>query len=211
MNNLLRMNNNLIQNFYIIGLPIEEIINISSLESKEKSLDIYIDPTKVYSPKIITKFPPTNNNINRIIDEFVVDHTFPNGLKIKEGKKYSEYLYHFEFELDNTLYKFNDKNKSLYSKIHFTCLKFYESIKDYKKLKETIYNKLNLNRKEKQENKEEEQEDKNEKEDKNEEKKEKEKEKEKDNNQNKVIIDKNISIDDAKMSIGGVPVYFIPK
>ena len=210
MNNLLRMNNNLIQNFYIIGLPIEEIINISSLESKEKSLDIYIDPTKVYSPKIITKFPPTNNNYNKIIDEFILDHIFPNGLKIKEDKKYNDYLYHFEFELDNTLYKFNDKNKSLYSKIHFTCLKFYESIKDYKKLKEQIYNKLNANGKEKQEKKEEEKEKDKDKEDKN------GKAKTEDNNPNKIIVNEKsnfnfIIVDDGKMPTGGGPAYFIPK
>ena len=194
MNNLLRMKSNLIQNFYIIGLPIEEIINIPSIDDKEKSLDIPIDLSKVYSPKIISKFPPIENNFNKILDEFVIDHTFPKGLKIKEGKKYGEYTYHFEFELDNKLYKFIDKNKSLYSKIHFTCLKFYESIKDYKKLNEYIY-KYKL--------KENENENDNDKDDM------------KKINTNSSVKSNNlkssfIMIEDGKMSIVS-PTYFIPK
>ena len=194
MNNLLKMKSNLIQNFYIIGLPIEEIINITSIDDKEKSLDIPIDLSKVYSPKIISKFPPIENNFNKILDEFVIDHTFPKGLKIKEGKKYGEYTYHFEFELDNKLYKFIDKNKSLYSKIHFTCLKFYESIKDYKKLNEYIY-KYKL--------KENENENDNDKDDM------------KKINTNSSVKSNNlkssfIMIEDGKMSIVS-PTYFIPK
>ena len=142
MNNELDMRNNLIQNFYVIGLPIEEIIDTSLLITKEKSFDIYIEPSRIYYPKIISKFPPIDNNFNKILDDLVITHCFPNNIKIKEGKKYSDHTYQFEFELDNKLYKFIDKNKHLYSSIHFTCLKFYESIKDYKKLKDNIYNKL---------------------------------------------------------------------
>ena len=148
MNDLLQMKNNLIQNFYVIGIPFEEIINVSILDRNDKSLDIYVDPTKSYSPKIISKFPPTNNNINKILDEFVINHCFPNEIKIKEGKNYNNHKYHFEFELDNQLFNYIENNKSLYSKIHFTCLKFYEPIKDYKKLKEHIFNKIKEEEKE---------------------------------------------------------------
>ena len=142
MYNGIDMKNNLIQNFYVVGLPAEEIINISSLLTKEKYFDIYIEPSIVYSPKIISKFPPIDSNFNKILDDVLISHCFPDNIRIKEGKKYSDYTYHFEFELDNKLYKYIDKNKHLYSTIHFTCLKFYESIKDYKKLKDNIYNKL---------------------------------------------------------------------
>ena len=145
MNELLEMKNNLIQNFYIIGLPLEEIIEISSLKTKEKSFDISVESSKIYTPKIISKFPPIDNNFNKINDELVINHCFPNNLSIKEGKKYSDYIYHFEFELDNKIYNYIDKNKYIYSKIHFTCLKFYESIKDYKKLQDNIFNVLKGN------------------------------------------------------------------
>ena len=145
MADLLEMKNNLIQNFYVIGVPLEKIIDISSLKTKEKSYDIFIDKSTNYIPKIISKFPPIEN-FNKIIDDLVVTHCFPNKLYVKEGKKYSDYKYHFEFELDNKIYNFIDKNKSIYSKIHFTCLKFYESIKDYKKLKDNIFDKLNDNK-----------------------------------------------------------------
>ncbi len=148
MNDLLQMKNNLIQNFYVIGIPFEEIINVSILNRNDKSFDIYVNPTKSYSPKIISKFPPTNNNINKILDEFVINHCFPNEIKIKEEKYYNNHKYHFEFELDNQLFNYIENNKSLYSKIHFTCLKFYEPIKDYKKLKEHIFNKIKEEEKE---------------------------------------------------------------
>ena len=142
MNDFLQMKSNLIQNFYEIGLPFEEIINVSTLENKQKSFDIFIDPSRVYSPKIISKFPPIDNNFNKISDEFVINHCFPNDIIIKEGKKFINYKFTFVFELENKLFKYIDKNKFLYSKIHFTCLKFYESVKDYKKLKDYIYYKL---------------------------------------------------------------------
>ena len=144
MNDFLEMKNNLIQNFYVIGVPLEEIIEIPSLKTQEKSYDIYIDSSKIYTPQIISKFPPVENNMNKIIDELVINHCFPNNLCIKEGKKYGDYKYHFEFELDNKIYKYIDNNKYIYSKIHFTCLKFYESIKDYKKLKD-FFGRLNEN------------------------------------------------------------------
>ena len=48
----------------------------------------------------------------------------------------------------NLNYNYIENNKSLYSKIHFTSLKFYEPIKDYKKLKEHIFNKIKEEEKE---------------------------------------------------------------
>ena len=58
MDNLLEMKNNFFQNFYIIGLPVEDIINIYSIVSKDTS-EIYNNQLKDFIPKIISKFPPT--------------------------------------------------------------------------------------------------------------------------------------------------------
>lgn len=126
MEKLLQMKNNLIQNFYVIGLPIEDIININSVDDNDYISDIFSNPdtSKVYSPKIISKFPPSSDNYNTILDQLIIDHCFPYGLTLKEGKRLNEYTYHFEFELDNKIYNYIDKNKYIYSKIHFTCLTF---------------------------------------------------------------------------------------
>ena len=140
------MKNNLIQNFYVIGLPIEDIININSIDDNDYTSDIFSNPdtSKVYSPKIISKFPPSSDNYNTILDQLIIDHCFPYGLTLKDGKRLSEHTYHFEFELDNKIYNFIDKNKYIYSKIHFTCLTFFESIKDYKRFKDNIHLKFNI-------------------------------------------------------------------
>jgi len=146
MEKLLQMKNNLIQNFYVIGLPIEDIININSIDDNDYTSDIFSNPdtSKVYSPKIISKFPPSSDNYNTILDQLIIDHCFPYGLTLKDGKRLSEHTYHFEFELDNKIYNFIDKNKYIYSKIHFTCLTFFESIKDYKRFKDNIHLKFNI-------------------------------------------------------------------
>ena len=137
MSELSNMKNNLIQNFYIIGIEFEEIISyLESTKTLEKS--------KIFTPKLLSKFPKIDN-MNKIMDQFVISHCFPNGLVIKKGKKYKDNFYHFEFELDNKLYQYIDKNKYLYSKIHFTCLKFYEDIKKYVDLNNQIKNEKNLN------------------------------------------------------------------
>ena len=146
MEKLLQMKNNLIQNFYVIGLPIEDIININSVDDNDYISDIFSNPdtSKVYSPKIISKFPPSSDNYNTILDQLIIDHCFPYGLTLKEGKRLNEYTYHFEFELDNKIYNYIDKNKYIYSKIHFTCLTFFESVRDYKRFKDNINLKFNI-------------------------------------------------------------------
>lgn len=149
MEKLLQMKNNLIQNFYIIGLPIEDIINFNSIDNNDYISDIFSNPdtSKIYTPKIISKFPPSSDNNNTILDQLIINHCFPYGLTLKDGKRLNEHTYHFEFELDNKIYNFIDKNKYIYSKIHFTCLAFFESIKDYKNFKDKIHTQLKIKNK----------------------------------------------------------------
>ena len=148
MNNLLNMKNNLIQNFYIIGASYEDIFPKSGKNNiSNKSLDI-INTTKSdieLNPKIISKFPPNDSNFNSIPDEIIVDHCFPNGLKVLESQKKDilNKFSHFYFELDNLKYNYLSKNKFLYSKVYFTCLKFNESLKDYQKLESIINSNIN--------------------------------------------------------------------
>ena len=113
----LNMKNNLIQNFYIIGINHEEVIKF--IESN-KTLDL----SKVFLPEIISKFPPEIDNYNKVIDKNVIEHCFPDNISIYKGDKYDQYISHFEFELDNNIYQY--LGKYLYSKIHFTCVKFFE-------------------------------------------------------------------------------------
>ena len=133
MEESINMKNNLIQNFYVIGVPFEEITSyVKSTEILYKS--------KSFIPQILTKFPKSINNFNRVLDQFIVEHCFPNNFFIKKGKTYENFTYHFEFELDNQIYQFLMKNKCLYSKIHFTCFKFYESVINYLELSNHINN-----------------------------------------------------------------------
>ena len=141
MNSLeLNMKNNLIQNFFIIGLSQDDILQISEQDSRAKFSIIFTDPTLAQlAPKIISKFPPTSNNYNSIKDEVIIEHCFPTGFSIKTSKSRIPPR-PFVFELDNNLYNYVDNNKFLYSKIHFTCLEFYESLDEYQLLKDKIIN-----------------------------------------------------------------------
>ena len=126
MNNLMTMKNNLIQNFYIIGLSQEDLF--SNSESKEgspnKNIDIFDAKSEIeLTPKIITKFPPTDSNHNSIPNEIIIDHCFPNGFKMikSQKKELSNNFNHFYFVLDNLKYNYLEEYKSIYSKIYFTC------------------------------------------------------------------------------------------
>ena len=130
MTNFLNMKNNLIQNFYIIGVTQEDITSKSKeILSTQSSLS--------FTPKIISKFPDINTNYNTIPNEIIIDHCFPTGYKIIKTKKkeIDQYIHHFWFQLDNLKYNYLYKYHSLYSKIYFTCLKFNESLHDFEKLK----------------------------------------------------------------------------
>ena len=146
----MNMKYNLIQNFYIIGLSQEDLFK--NIENKDDSLNKTIDIFKTkqemeLTPKIISKFPPTESNHNMIPNEIIIQHCFPNGFKmIKSQKKdITNNFLHYYFELDNLKYNFIEEYKSIYSKIYFTCLKFNEPLEDYQKLKSEIDKKYNNN------------------------------------------------------------------
>ena len=130
MSNFLNMKNNLIQNFYIIGITQEDI------DSKYTNTSLSFSDIS-FTPKIISKFPDINSNYNTISDQIIIEHCFPTGYKIIEGKKsdLKKNVYYFWFELDNLKYNYLSKFQKLYSKIYFTCIKFFESFHDYDKLK----------------------------------------------------------------------------
>ena len=135
MTNFLQMKNNLIQNFYIIGVPSEEI------NSRYKEI---INKSNIsFTPKIISKFPDINSNYNTIPNEIIIEHCFPTGytiIKEKSNNVFEQYV-NFWFKLDNSKYNYIPKYQALYSKIYFTCFKFTESLGDIQKIK----SELNLN------------------------------------------------------------------
>ena len=132
MTNLLQMKNNLIQNFYIIGVPSEEI------NSRYKEI---INKSNIsFTPKIISKFPDINSNYNTIPNEIIIEHCFPTGytiIKEKSNNVFEQYV-NFWFELDNSKYNYIPKYQALYSKIYFTCFKFTESLGDIQKIKSEL-------------------------------------------------------------------------
>ena len=123
--------NNLIQNFYIIGLSLEDIIDINKEENKLSFRKIFIKnefKKYIFTPKIITKFPNDNSCINRIPDNIVIDHCFLNG---KIDYKYDNNTEFFIFELDNIPQNYDDEDYKLYSKIYFSCLEIKEPLEKY--------------------------------------------------------------------------------
>ena len=145
MSDLLKMKYNLIQNFYIIGLCPEDIFSdLSKGNNINKYIDIFNPNSKIeLTPKVISKFPPTNSNYNSIPNDIIINQCFPNGFRMIQSHK-KDNITHFCFELDNLKYKYLPKNNYFYSKIYFNCLKFYEPIQDYQKIKSEInYNKKN--------------------------------------------------------------------
>ena len=142
MNTLINMKNNLIQNFYIIGLHPEDFFHINE-ENEGEFLNIFQDKISInLKEKIISKFPPNNSNFNEINDEIIVNHCFPNGFSLikEKGEKFKEYTFHFE--LDNLSINYSSEEKNIYSKMYFTCLRILEPLKNYLFLKEKIITKL---------------------------------------------------------------------
>ena len=108
MTNFLKMNNNLIQNFYIIGVTSEEI------NSHYK--EIINNSNISLTPIIISKFPDTISNFNTVPNEIIIDHCFPTGYKIIKEKSNNilEQNSFFWFELENSKYNYVSKYQMLY-------------------------------------------------------------------------------------------------
>ena len=111
-NKILQHEYNLIQNFYIIGIS--------------KVNDTLVS-------KILSRFPQVNLPYINIDDEIIVNHTFPNGLQIKEEVFEEE---RFFFELVNK-YNYSEIKKkknenNIYNpphpKIYYTCYLFDDII-----------------------------------------------------------------------------------
>ena len=134
--NIAQMKYNLIQNFYVIGYSLEDFFKKKS-EKVGIISDIFKDPSKSEMvPKLISKYPNFKNN-NSISDDLIISHCFPKGLKIINAQNEPK-MTHFEFILDNIPANYIEEEKSIYSKIYFNCLEFYESLSQYIKLKKEI-------------------------------------------------------------------------
>ena len=81
MDTLLNLKNNLIQNFYVIGLSPDRFFQIQE-DGHGVFLNIFKHPNMELTPEIISKFPPENGNYNSIKDEMVIAHCFPKGLHV---------------------------------------------------------------------------------------------------------------------------------
>ena len=147
MDTLINLKNNLIQNFYVIGLCPDRFFQVQE-DGHGVFLNIFKHPFANLTPEIISKFPPENGNYNSIKDEMLIAHCFPKGLHVlqtKEEKK--KPCTHFEFHLDNILFNYNDEERKIYSKIYFTCLEIYESLELYNNYKKEIITNINNNKK----------------------------------------------------------------
>ena len=84
-------------------------------------------------PILINKFPKNEKKLVGL-DEAIISHCFPNGFEVCESNNQPEYKI-FSILLDNNNYSINYPFK------YVVCLKFYESINNYKKLYDK-YNEL---------------------------------------------------------------------
>ena len=135
--NILSMKFNLIQNFYIIGYSLEDFFKMKS-QKQAVFCDIFKNPlTYEITPKLISKYPNFDKNYNSIANDLIISHCFPKGLKIINNQN-EAIITHFEFNLDNIPANYNEEEKSIFSKIYFNCLEFYEPLSQYFKLKKEI-------------------------------------------------------------------------
>ena len=142
MDTLINMKNNLIQNFYIIGLSPEDFFYINE-KGEGEFLNIFQNgEDSDLKGKIISKFPPNNSNFNAINDEVIINHCFPNGFNIIKIDGDINMNYYTYFELDNLLLNYSLEEKNIHSKMYFTCLVIFESLIDYVIYKKEIISKM---------------------------------------------------------------------
>lgn len=132
--------NNLIQNFYVIGFSPEDFFKLDEKEKKGTFMDIFditSEKKPILIPKILTKFPDMKKNFNSIPDNIIIDHCFPNGkIEFNNTDKTEFFQFHFEIKPQ----KYDDENKQIYSTIYFSCLEIQEPLLDYYKYKKEIVN-----------------------------------------------------------------------
>ena len=119
---------NLIEYFAIIGLdPKIASKNFLYELSPSNITEFYSNKLK---PKLITKYPPINKSyIN--IDENICELCFPNGIKLEKYKTQPEPVI-YRFLLGNDYYSIEHPIK------YMTCLKFFESLNQYKILQKRL-------------------------------------------------------------------------
>lgn len=128
--NELNKGNNLIDYFLLMGIEpsiceLEDLyeLNIKDLNTKYKSS---------FTPKILSKFPPFDKSFVNI-DDGIISHCFQKTFEIKEFRTPPNPEI-FSFILDNYFFSIEHPHK------YVTCLLFYESLNQYKKLKDKISN-----------------------------------------------------------------------
>lgn len=132
MNEKLNEGYNFVDYFITIGVNPDIFLNswlyetdISELNNKFK---------EKLKPIIINKFPDYDKKFLGI-DDGIIYHCFPHGFRVVESNSQPEYKI-FSILLDNNNYSIDFPFK------YVICLKFYESINNYKKLFD-VYNQLN--------------------------------------------------------------------
>ena len=121
----LNMTQTFAEYFLIIGIdPRISMRNYLYDTDPNEILKFYSNEIK---PEILSKFPPMNkNNVN--VDNSIIDICFPNNFNLYEFSSRPEPEI-FYFILDNSFYSIDYPYKFI------TCLKFYESLDNYHKLK----------------------------------------------------------------------------
>ena len=121
---------NLYQQFLIVGIDPKLMFRINTIDIKS------IQEPYIY-PKIISKYPPDDLYYLNIPDKVIASHCFPKGilntiLDYNESNydKMIKYQKNFVFSLENQYPQ--EKNSSLrIKKVYYSCLLFYENIKNY--------------------------------------------------------------------------------
>ena len=135
--------NNLIQNFYIIGLSPEDFFKIDKKENKGEFLDIFGENSNKelnITPKILTKFPNGKMCINTIPDNIIIEHCFPNGVINPTKNSQNQF---FQFKFDNLPQNYENCYWKIYSNIYLTCLEINEPLINYYKYKHEIISLIN--------------------------------------------------------------------
>ena len=132
---------NLIQNFYIIGFSPDDFFKVNNKNKTGEFAEIFketIEEMPNLEPKIISKYPIIQDNMNTIPDHIIINHCFPDGvIKIKNAKIKNVF---FQFELDNIPQNYSNEERKIYSKMYFTCLEINECICKYFQYKKEIIN-----------------------------------------------------------------------